>query len=79
MEEKPENEPEYWTYQLFGGQFDGAEGRQAFPCTTVCRPSHVDRRVVEVYHVVRTDAAKRHATYRYHHDMPAVIATDQDR
>lgn len=77
MEEKPK--PEYWTYQLFGGQFDGAEGRAAFPRVTIHRPSLVDRRVVEVYHVVRTDAATRHATYRFSHTMPAVLATDQDR
>lgn len=78
MEEKKEPEPEYWTYQLFGGQYDGAEGRALLPRTTICRPSHVDGRVVEVYHVVRTDATARHATYRYHHDMPAIIATEQD-
>lgn len=78
MEENKEPEPEYWTYQLFGGQFDGAEGRQAFPRTAVHRASLVDRRVVEVYHIVRSDAAARHSTYRYHHNLPAVLATDQD-
>lgn len=78
MEEKQEHEPEYWTYQLFGGQSDGAEGRAAFPRTAIHRPSLVDRRVVEVYHVVRTDSAAHHATYRYHHNLPAVLATQQD-
>lgn len=79
MLEKPEEPTGVWSYELLAGEHDGAEGRQAHPRTTVCRPSLVDRRLLAVYHIVHTDAERRHAKYRFSHTMPAVLATQQDR
>jgi len=78
MEEKPEPEPEYWTYELIGGPCDGHQGRAVQPRVAVHRPSTVDHGKIHVYMLAQADGEQRYALYRYSYDGYAALATEQD-
>jgi hypothetical protein len=82
-EPAPVYEPEYWTYTLRGGQFDGYTGRESRPRMVVHRPSRTDPALVLVYYheasFVDDSGAFNHSVYRFHHEAFAVLVTEQDR
>lgn len=75
-------EPEYFTYELRGGQFDGFEGRESRPRLVVHRPSRTDARYILVYRrspsFVDGDDDPRHSVYQFSHEALAILVTEQD-